>query len=46
MWNLKKGQNELLGRTDTDSQPLKNLWFPKERGWGVGGCAGGVGWKF
>ena len=45
MWNPKKGHNELLCRTDTDSQTLKNLWFPKERGWGVGGCAEGVGWK-
>ena len=36
MWNLKKGQNELLCRTDTDSQTLKNLWFPNETGWGVG----------
>ena len=25
MWNLKKGHNELLFRTDTDSQTLKNL---------------------
>ena len=24
MWNLKKGQTELLCRTDTDSQTLKN----------------------
>ena len=30
MWNLKKGQNELLCRTDTDSQTLKNLRFPME----------------
>ena len=37
MWNLKKGHNELLYRTDTDSQTLKNLWFPNETGWGVGG---------
>jgi len=29
----------------TDSQTLKNLWFPKETIWGVGGCAGVVGWK-
>ena len=38
MWNLKRGHNELLYRTDTDSQTLKNLWFPKEtgRGWGNG----------
>ena len=33
---LKKGHNELLCRTDTDSQSLKNLWFPKETGWGGG----------
>ena len=40
MWNLKKGHNELLCRTDTDSQTLKNLWFPKETGWGVGDVLG------
>ena len=40
MWNLKKGQTELLCRTDTASQTLKTLWFPKEGGWGVEGCAG------
>ena len=36
MWNLKKGHNERLCRTDTDSQILKNLWFPKRQfgGWG------------
>ena len=34
MWNLKKGYSELLCRTDTDSQTLKNLWFPKETGCG------------
>ena len=32
----KKGHNELLCKTDTDSQTLKNLWFPKETGWGWG----------
>ena len=32
MWNLKKEHNELC-RTDTDSQILKNLWFPNETGW-------------
>ena len=36
MWDLKKGQNELLCRTDTDSQTLKNIWFPNETGWGMG----------
>ena len=35
----KKGYNEPLHRTDTDSQTLKNLWFPNETGWGVGGNA-------
>ena len=25
MWNMKKGHNELLCTTDTDSQTLKNL---------------------
>ena len=32
MRNLKKGSNELLSRTGTDSQTLKNLWLPKVRG--------------
>ena len=46
MWNLKKGYNELLCRTDMDSQILKNLCLPKETGW-VGGnmlgiCGGNV----
>ena len=40
MWHLKIGYNELLCRTDTDSQTLKNLWFPKERGRGVGNALG------
>ena len=31
-WHLKKGHNELLCRTDIDSQTLKNLWFPKKTG--------------
>ena len=45
MWNLKKGQTELLCRTDIDSQTLQNLWFPKETVRGVAGWAGVVGWK-
>ena len=45
MWNLKKGHNELLCRTDNDSQTLKNVWFPNETGWGGGGCTGVWGWK-
>ena len=40
MWNLKEGQNELLCRTDADSQNLKNLWFPTETFWGVGDALG------
>ena len=42
MWNLKKGYNEPLCRRETDSQTLKNLWSPKETGWG-GGWAGVFG---
>ena len=45
MWNVKKGHNELLCRTDIDSQNLKNLWFPNEIVWELGECAGVVGWK-
>lgn len=45
MWNLKKGCNEPLCRTDTDSQTLKNLRLPNETGLGMGGCAGGLRWK-
>ena len=37
-WNLKIGYNELLCRTDTDSQTLTNIWFPKETD-----CGGGNG---
>ena len=43
MWNLKTGQNELLCRTDTDSQTLKSSWLPKDTVWGVGRCAWGLG---
>ena len=34
MWNLKKkkDKNELIYKTETDSQTLKtNLWLPKEK---------------
>ena len=30
----KKGYNEPICRPETDSQTLKNLWLPKETGWG------------
>ena len=43
MESEKKGQTELLCRTDTDSQTLKNLWSPVDTVWGVGGCAWAVG---
>ena len=49
MWNLKKeiknGHNELLCRTDTDSQTLKNLHFWNETGWRVWGCTEDLEWK-
>ena len=45
MWNPKKRHNELLGRTDTNSQTLKNLQFSNETGWRVGRCTEGLGWK-
>ena len=45
IWNLKKGHNEHLCRADTDSQTSKHLRFPKETGWGAGGCTEGLGWK-
>ena len=37
-----KKTNELLCQTNTDSETLKNLWFPKKTDWG---WAGGLGWK-
>ena len=40
MWNLKKGQTELLCRTDADSQILKNLRSPEETVWGWGAVLG------
>ena len=40
MWNLQKGQTELLCRTDTDSQTLKNFWSPEETVWGWGDALG------
>ena len=36
MWHLKKTHDDLLCRTDADSQTLKPSWFPKETGWGAG----------
>ena len=45
MWNLKKGHNELLSRTATDSQTLKNLWFPNKTGWGLEAGTEGLEWK-
>ena len=45
MWNLKKAHNELLCRTDTDSQTLKELMVSTGDSLGGGGCTGAVGWK-
>ena len=45
MWNLKKGQIELLCRTDADSQTSKNLWSLEKTVCGVEGCAWTVEWK-
>ena len=33
---FKKDTNELICRTEADSQTLKNLWLPKGTGWGRG----------
>ena len=35
MWTLKTDTNELVYKTETDSQTLKtNLWLPKGKGGG------------
>ena len=32
MWNLKNYKNEIINKTETDSQTSKtNLWLPKEK---------------
>ena len=36
MESKKDDTNELIFRTETDSQTLKNLGLPKGTGWGVG----------
>ena len=46
MWNQKKKDtNELIFRTETDSQTLKNLWLPKgtDGGWGRMDWGFGIG---
>ena len=40
MWNLKKGQTELLCRIDVNSQTLKNLWSLSETVLGLGDVLG------
>ena len=42
MWNLKKGQNELLCRTDTDSD-FEKLMVSKGDSLGGGGMCWGCG---
>ena len=39
MWNLKKDTDELICKTETDTQNLKILWLPK----GTGGWENGLG---
>ena len=39
----KKDTNELLCRTETNSQTLKNMWLPKGKGGGQGGGRDGLG---
>ena len=34
MWTLKKTGYSERCITDTESQIMKNVWFPKETGWG------------
>ena len=37
MWNLKNDTNELIYKTETDSQTQKaNVWLPKGKGGGEG----------
>ena len=45
IWNLKKAYNELICRTEIDSQTQKNLCLPKETGWWRDGWAEALGWK-
>ena len=36
MWNLKNDTNELMDKTETDSQTQKtNLWLPKGKELGI-----------
>ena len=42
MWNLKCSTNELIYKTEADSQTQRtDLWLPKQRGWGRG-----MEWEF
>ena len=43
MESKKKDTNECVGRTETDSQILKNLWLPKGT---LGGGVGRMAWEF
>ena len=44
MWNLNKGYNELIFRTETDLQIEKLKVTKGDRLWGEG-CAKDLGWK-
>ena len=41
----KKGTNELICKTESDSQTLKNLWLPKGTGGRREGCTGPLKWN-
>ena len=41
LWNLKNDTNELIYKTEIDSQTQKtNLWLPKGKGGFLGGASG------
>ena len=44
MW--KKDTMNFLAEQILTHRLWKNLWFSKDTVWGVGGCAGGMGWKY
>ena len=43
MESKTKDTNELIYRAETDSQTLKNVWFSKGTGGGMGGVDSGFG---
>ena len=45
IWNLKKGQTELLCRTDADFTDSEKFMVSRGDSLGGGGCAWVIGWK-